>query len=849
MYAEEPAGAGDGPAVSDQTAPATEVRTLRFSFVDTQWPDVLRWIADEADLSLDLTDEPPGVFNYIDEKRLSVTEAIDVLNGYLLPRGYALLRRDQFLVVMKIDNPMLPNLVPTVPATQLDDYGDNELLRIVVPVEGFELPKVADQLVGLLGAQGVASPLESSNSLVLQGFGKSLREAVDLLGKSVAPPADDELVFRSFPLVHIAASDAERQIQNLFGLGANPFRQSMQRRAEWMRSAQRGRGDEGGDDRGQQPSPTPLVENYAMNMKVSALRHTNSVLVTATPAAVRLIEGILETIDVPAPGGEAAAFTSNKPQLRVYTVDNADEDDVAETIEAVMPGVVINEDGRNNSIHVLATPAEHRDVDELIQTIDSGGIGNGVEVIPLTQTDPYVMSDLLSSLFENEDRDDRPVITPGFQNRSLIVRGSSAQMAEIRKALASFNEGAGLPGAADAKGRFRRLPLGSSQDAERVARLVKQLLDDDDGFGNRIRVVTPAEDAGDDDGRSPEEPRRVPIENSTHDARRDPVRSLQAISYAGESPPSPQPPDRGLGLVAAGQPAPPETQDGSRPTASGSPAARVTIEVRDGELLYYSADEVALDQVEETIRELMQLMPSRTQWTVFFLKAAPADALALTLVDLLRADTSTDAVIGAGPEYGVAGSQTMRIVPDARTNSLFISGPETQVARAEQFLRLLDTTDLPASLRDRVPRTIPVRYARAGEISAIVQELYKDYMIDPVAAAASGRGDRDRNSQQALEVIAAQSRTPGLRPSGIQLTVAVDEVANALLVSCNDALFTQIHTLVRERDDAARQSQPVVRVMQIDRQNAAQISSALAEVLESTEAAAAPRGDRDSGRR
>ncbi|TWT33594.1 Bacterial type II/III secretion system short domain protein [Posidoniimonas corsicana] len=824
-WANNPAATPDAGAAEPPAATAAPGAPIQFSFSGAEWPTVLEWMAENAGLSLDLTDVPPGTFSYIDDQRHTVPGALDVLNGYLLPRGYVLLRRDQFLVAMKTDNPVLANLIPTVPASTLSEYGDNELLRIVVPVKGFQPQEVAEQMLQLLGPRGMAAPLDSSGAMVLQGFGKSLREAVELLASAEPPPADDELIFRSFALNNVAASDAERQIQNLFGLGTNPFQAAMQRRAQWQQQRRgRGRDDRGGVDQGNQPaSPTPLVQEMAMNMKVSALRHTNSLLVTATPAAIKLVESILETIDVPSPDGRASAFTSNTPELRVYTVENADEDDVAETVDSVIPGVVINEDGRNNSIHVLATPAEHAEIEQLITTIDSGGMGAGVEVIPLSQSDPQMMSELLAQLFDNEDRDDRPVITPNFRNRSLIVRGSSAQVAEMRKALTSFQEGEGLALGGDSS-RFRRLPLSGSGEAERVARVVKELLEADDEFDNQIRVVAPGGGNGEQSHAS-DDLRRAPVDTAKRRSEHGASATIKSIAYETDAQ------GRVVFAVAkqpAASPAAPaaDQQASENPDANGE---RVTIEVRGDELLMYSNDGVALDQVENTIRELVRQMPARKRWTVFFLRAAPAETTAQTLVELLRGDAYSDVIVGSGPDYGFSSSetQTMRIVPDARTNSLFVSGPEERVARAERFLKFLDTTELPESLRDRVPRSIQVEHADANDVAQIIRELYKDFMVDPAAEARAARRDDRRGDQRRASVSATQSQSPGLRPLGIQLTLAVDEAANTLLVSCNDQLFQQISELVDERDTAAQKSQPVVRVLQMSPGTAESIRAAL----------------------
>lgn len=852
------APAEDAEDVAAQASTPSDV-LLQFNFSDADWTSVLEWLADKADLSLDLTDEPPGTFNYIDDKQHTVTEAIDVLNGYLLPRGNLLLRRDQFLVVMNTDNPMLPNLIPTVPASSLDNYGDNELLRIVVPVQGFRPADVAEQMASLLGPKGIAAPLDSSNSLILQGFGKSLREAVELLAATKAPPADDELIFRSFPLQYIAATDAERQIQTLFGIGTNPFQASMQRRAEWQR--RRSRGDRGGEQSESQPqSPTPLMQNFALNMKVSALRQTNSLLVTATPAAIALVENILETIDAPTPGSANSSFTNNTPVLRVYTVDNADEDDVAETINSVIPGVVINEDGRNNSIHVLATAAEHVQVEELIDVIDSGGVGRGVQVIPLSQSDPATMSDFLSTLFENEDRDDRPVITPSFRNRSLIVRGSSAQVAEIKKALASFEEGGTAGQALAGDSRFRRLPLGSSRDAERVARVVKELLEDDRQFDNRIRIVVPNQTKQEKAQEASDELRRVPLGPAGDQTTRTDSSTIVPIVY--EQPAADDPPQPEITNVGQREPDPARpteldstvevTEEESTPSEGERRSQHVTIEVQGEDLLLYSNDNTALDEVADTIRMLVRQMPSRTEWTVFYLRAAPADSTAQTLVQLLQANSMTEAIVGTGPEYGYGdyASQVLRIVPDLRTNALFVSGPKAMVERAERFLRYLDSTEIPESLRDRVPRSIPVRYADVNDVAGIVRELYKDFMVDPLAQAV-GRGDRRDDDRQAriAQVLASQSNTQGLRPSGIQLTLAVDEKASALLVSCNDQLFGQIQRLVAQRDEAAKGTQPVMRVLQVESGTSDQVRAVLEGLSGSSETAPIPQRRDDERRR
>lgn len=192
-----------------------------------------------------MTNTPPGDFSYFDNRAHSTKEAIDILNGYLLPRGYVLLERDQFLVCLSTENQMLPNLIPTISVEQLDQYGENSLLRLIVPLEEVDAVTAAEEASGVLGPFGEITALESSRSVVLQGFGSGLRQALDILRITRPPVTDDKLEFRSYKVQHLPVADAEKQVRNLFGVdGPDMARNVSGARSEMDRSRYyRERGD------------------------------------------------------------------------------------------------------------------------------------------------------------------------------------------------------------------------------------------------------------------------------------------------------------------------------------------------------------------------------------------------------------------------------------------------------------------------------------------------------------------------------------------------------------------------------------------------------------------------------
>jgi type II secretory pathway component GspD/PulD (secretin) len=801
-----------------------EDRRLQFNFREAPWPDVLQQFAAWSGLTLDLTDVPEGTFSYYDNRRRGPSEAIDILNGYLLPRGYVLVRRDRFLAVLKTDNPMLKNLVPTVALDELVERGENELLRVLIPLEDIDPTTAAEEVQQMLGPLGSATASETSQSLLVQGFGRTLRDIVELLGNAKPALVDDKLNFRAFPLRHLPASEAERQIKNLFGItaGAVNVSRSASGRDRWRDRSRRDRDD---DDNRREPA-VPLLEKVAQNMKVSALTRTNSLLVTATPAGLNLVEEILTSIDMPQGNFSSEIVDDSEPVLRVYRLGDADEGEVARTLDAIYPGVVVNEDRRQDSIHVMATPREHLEVQELISTLDSGGTaGQAVEVFRLRRFNATAMSRLLSGMFENDDRDIQPVIQAEPHTGTVIVRGSESQVAQVRRALAAYGEGdAAASEASDS--RFRRMVIGRGS-AKSVAREVERVLSVGGALQNPIRVVIPSDSesapvkAGpevfDDSPQEPRSTRSDPAQTAPTAVALFDDRNLRRPSTRldGNSPRQrSESPDVDL-------------QEGQASRRSRA-KSRVTIEVQGDELFFYSADTDALEAVEDTIRELVRQMPDRKEWTIFYLRAAEAETAALRLLELLPAEAlypTMDAIDNSlsGP------SQPLRIVPEPRTNALFVSGPVSRIAEVERLLEFLDSNEVPESFRERVPRTIPVQYADVNAIADVVRSLYADYLGGSAANRSrnlrnnnddrqaerrersrdrDAEDDDDRDDDERRERVDQRrqggGRSGAARAPEPRLMLAVDERTSELIVSCDKPLFEEIKALVETRDLAAR---------------------------------------------
>ena len=130
---------------------ASDAPLLRFNFRFQPWIDVLNYFAEQADLSLVLDAPPPGTFNYSDARQYTPTEALDLLNGVLLTKGYTLIRRDRLLLLLNLADGLPADLIPPVTPEELDDRGKFEFVRATFPLGERPAEAVKTEIDPILG--------------------------------------------------------------------------------------------------------------------------------------------------------------------------------------------------------------------------------------------------------------------------------------------------------------------------------------------------------------------------------------------------------------------------------------------------------------------------------------------------------------------------------------------------------------------------------------------------------------------------------------------------------------------------------------------------------------------------
>lgn len=906
--------AGDGDAEASPASPETEPR-LSFNFRYAPWADVLKLFAEAAGLTLDLNDVPPGTFNYFDDKSYTVTEALDVLNGYLLPKGYVLIRRDRFLVSLDTANGIPPSLLPTISVEDLPKHGANELVIVDVPLEGFEADKIVAEVKELAGPWSKVAAIKNLNSLNIMDTGSNISRIIRLL-KSGAPVGNSETSFKAVPLKHISAAEAERTVRRLFGLnqavpttpqpqfGFSPFGGFNPGFGGFDRF--RGGGDRESRDRGsdsrqqfQQPgsSSASPPSQFAGKILVTADTRTNHLLITASATLVKVVEDVVKSIDVDQnSSGEKIVANDSPAFLKAYVVAGGDVVSVSRTLNSMMPGLVVGEDTRSGKIHVQATREEHSEIERLIQTLAGGG-SDSVAVVNLTKLDPIQATNTLRNLFTNDAH--APMIEADALGRRLLVRGSADQLAQVKIILQQLGEsGAKEDDPNVDRGRVRTLNS-AGRRPEDVLPLLQKMWEA--GDHSPIRVVVPSKTspirdrrvpaarnpAYDNDAPADSEEQGLPPVRRTDDsgsrkstsirpvepeAPAAPVaaaapkrRSILQVSQSGDGRDSDSPRRSPRSAEATDTPLPAkenETEDQKPSLTRDEPEpsvlpkqlsseSSVNLTIMGDEVIISSDDTKALDQFEDMYNALAASMPVRTRWTVFYLRTADATDTAQMLERLFPQSNVTSSTVGntgmlgsltgglstlgrgmmtaTGLNQTLGGANDLRIITDVRANALFVTGPSDQIAEVEQMLELLDSSELPESLRDRIPRTIPVEYAEVDDVADIVESVFKDSMT-PAGQQGQQGGNGQRFNPLAM-LMGGGGGGGGPQESGPQLSVGVDRRTSHLIVACNENLFRQIEGLVQSIDERTRDARQTVRIMHLETADPTLVSSTLTSLI------------------
>ncbi|WP_164103099.1 secretin N-terminal domain-containing protein [Candidatus Laterigemmans baculatus] len=858
-----PQPAAEPRSASDQENAAEEARRsrsgepqLHLNFSGTPWREVLEWLAEEANLSLQVETMPSGTFSYSDLNRTyTPSEAIDAMNLVLMREGYAMIRRHQLLVLVDLEDNLardyLRELAEVIAPAELDERANTDFVRVTFPLGGLTPEAAIEDLEKLRSPAGSVVVLSATRSVV----------AADTVG-----------VLKSIRDVLRGAEGFEDGVLEI----------SLRHRSadEILEVARPHLGLEPGVDAGE-------------GISVSTNLLGDRIYATGDATKLRLLKGLVEKTDLPLPASETGTVVAELPELRSYDTGTADATVALEVLQrllAGLPDVRLALEPSTQAIIALARPSEHQTIQKTLSELR--GQQATLEVIQLRRMDPQAALLTINKYFgSTADSPQGPTVDGDPVSNKLWIKGTAEEIAQVRQLIEQMEESSNSSLLGD---RVRVLPYTGRTAEEAISQL--EALWRMSGRKNRIRMMTTG---GSESGRdslpqrrlnaapaSPEAPERsLPPQRSRLPAPQAPAQP-QAPTQP-QAPAAPQsapeaapgspaesrqpPPDRsaatGQGWFrlasdespaatasqASGPQEAPEaraeatspsdvelaSEDAEDESASGL-GSDIIIQMTPQGLIVASDDPEALAEFEQLFATLAgQAAGAGGQPTVYWLKYIKATVAADLLNSILSGAESAGGGVGDmagsmldelgggmlggllglggggggdGPVLTTTGS--VSIVPDARLNALVIQANAIDMQLIEDVLQVIDREESPEDVRTTPqPALIPVIYQDANEVATIVKGVYAERI-----PAAGGGNNRQPSPQDLINALRGRggrgggaSQNEDNKPAPI--TVTVDTRSNSLIVAAPPQDFADIRNLVEALDQQNADSEESVQVV------------------------------------
>lgn len=273
-------------------ASAQESALIRINFQDAPVQTVLQHLSDVAGLVIVQADPIEGRITVMSRQDMTIDEAVAVLNTVLKEKGFASIRTGRTLKIVKLDQARKMNIPVHIGADPARIAETDEVITQVIPVRNAEAQQLATDLKTLISDEADVTSNVSSNSIVITDSSANIRRMVTIIA-ALDTAIDQVAQVRVFTLEYASATDAARLINELFSQGGAA--NNANSRNEAVRSFFRG--PRGRQDDSANNDDGATARRSDAQIKASADERTNTVVVTAPPETLTVIEQVLRDLD------------------------------------------------------------------------------------------------------------------------------------------------------------------------------------------------------------------------------------------------------------------------------------------------------------------------------------------------------------------------------------------------------------------------------------------------------------------------------------------------------------------------------------------------------------------------
>lgn len=828
------------PAAPSTGTADTKEPQLQFSFEGEDWKTVFDWLAENADLQLTHESLPPGKFNFSDSRSYTPTQAIEIINSWLVARNYVLIKNRNQLVVLNLENEIPQHLIQEVGLEGLDKLGSYEFARCTFAPKTLTTDQIEEEFKALLGEYGTLYVLPNTGRIVVSDMVSQLRTMKSVLGDLETGAARTGVQAKVLPLNHITTEEAMGTIRQIFQI------------------------------------PEDLWASEDGDLRFSVDPTGRKLIIRSKPDKFAAVEELVKLIDNQVEG--AAGEELADPVFKSYSIRKTEPTLVLRVMQTMLAGqleVRLDVSEETKTLYALARP---EDQERIQRTLDNmQGKADQIKVFSLDILDADIAKTRIDSLLVTQTSDEEgnvtategPTVIADATGRRLIVRGSPDDMQGIGDFLVQMGESADGAESTRSNENIRVVPMDgvvTGAVIERALELWPSMR------SNEIQVIMPKEDEGlirteslDQIEKSLEDqlPSRQqggqgvneylddedepPADGADVRVSQIEVPSVTFLAQVTQTNPTENSRNAGTGPAAGGQP------DAAAPKPDGKPKPKILITPGSGGVVIASDDLEALDEFEDLVRLLSDpyLFPA-SDVVVFPLKYEKAEQ-AKALLDELLGNSDSGGGGGGGALGGLMGGGLMgglmggagdllgglggggittvgpvTITTNGRLNLLFVQADPVDVGTVKQLIEIIDQPESPIKVEtSAIPRVIPLKRAAATELVNVLKEAFPSQGGSGGGGGGGGGGNQAEQIQKMIQQIAGRGGGGGGGDSGPEISITADARSNSLIVVAPDQIYEEIEKLALFLDESATDSEEITVVVPVSRANAESVQTAL----------------------
>ena len=312
-----------GPAGPPAAAPAADDGLVQLDFNDVELGVVIDTIAKLTNKNFIYDDRVRGRVTIVSPTRIPVAQAYAVFESVLNVKGFTTVAGPggsiKIVPVRDAKESAIDTVAAPTPTPDIDTY-----VTRLIPLKYIDADAIANSLKPLVSKDAALLSYPPTNTIILTDSAANIRRILSILAAIDVETFKEELTL--LKVLHADAATLAQQIADIYGgevsstsaTGASALRSARQRTQPQIPGVPTPAGVAGGGG-----------EQQRDRVRIITDARTNSLIVLSSRTRIDDIRRLVAKLDVPVTGGG---------RIHVYYLKNADAEELAETLNAVVSG-------------------------------------------------------------------------------------------------------------------------------------------------------------------------------------------------------------------------------------------------------------------------------------------------------------------------------------------------------------------------------------------------------------------------------------------------------------------------------------------------------------------------------